>query len=73
MNVDPAKIKKILFLWIGFRIVTLKYRPDDNEILFNLGKISNGNLILALDDPEYWLNIDMKELPYYKDNELKRI
>ena len=60
MNVEPVKIKKILFLFIGFRIVTLKYRPDDNDILFNLGKISNGNIIIALNDPEYRLNIDTK-------------
>ena len=59
-NVEPAKIKKILFIFIGFRILTLQYRPDDNEILFNLGKIFNGNIILALDDLEYWLNIHTK-------------
>ena len=59
-NVEPVKIEKILFLLIGFRIITLKYRPYDNEILFNLGKSSNDNLILALNDPEYWLNIDTK-------------
>ena len=59
-NVEPAKIKKILFIFIGFRILTLQYRPDDNEILFNLGKIFNGNIILALNDLEYWLNIHTK-------------
>ena len=59
-NVDPAKINNILFLFIGFHIVTLKYCPDDNEILFNLGKSYNGNIILASNDQEYWLNIDMK-------------
>ena len=59
-NIEPVKIKKIMFLLIGLRIVTLKYHPDDNEILFNLGNSSNGNLILALNDPEYWLNIDTK-------------
>ena len=60
MDLDPAKIKTILFPLIGFRIITLKYRPDDNGILFNLGKSSNDNIILALNDPEYWLNIDTK-------------
>ena len=37
-NVEPVKIKKILFLLFVFRIITIKYRPDDNDILFNLGK-----------------------------------
>ena len=50
-NVEPVKIKKILFLLIGFRILTLKYRPDDNEIIFNLGNSSNGSIILSLNDP----------------------
>ena len=59
-NVELVKIKKILFLLIGFRIETLKCRPDENEILFNLGKSSNGNIILAYNDPEYWLNTDTK-------------
>ena len=40
-DVDTVKIKKILFLLIGFRVITIKYRPDDNEILFNLGNCSN--------------------------------
>ena len=59
-NLEPVKINKILFLLIGLCIVTLKYRPDDNEILFKLCKSSNGNIILALNYPEYWLNIDTK-------------
>ena len=59
-DVDPVKIKNMLFLLIGLLIVTLKYRLDDNEILFNLGKSYNVNLILALNDPKYWLNIDNK-------------
>ena len=59
-NVEPVKIKKILFQSIGLRIITLEYHLDYNENLFNFGKSSNGNLILALNDPEYWLNIDTK-------------
>ena len=59
-NLEPVNIKKIIFLLIGFRIITLKYRPGENEILFNLGKSSNGNIIIALNDPKYWLNINTK-------------
>ena len=59
-NLEPVNIKKILFLLIVFRIITLKYRPEENEILFNLGKSSNDNIIIALNDPKYWLNINTK-------------
>ena len=59
-NIEPLKINKILFLLIGFLVITLKYRPYDNEILFNFGRSLNRNLILALNDPGYWLNIDTK-------------
>ena len=65
---EPVKIKKVLFLPIGLNNLTLKYCLSDNKILFNLGKSYNGNLILALNDPAHWKNIDTNN--QYINNEL---
>ena len=53
-DIEPVKIKKVLFMLVAHGILKLRYDNETNNIQFSLVKSSQNSSILAIQDDSYW-------------------
>ena len=59
-KIAPDTIKKMLFLLLAADILTLQYDVEEKKAVFCLARTSPGSSIFAINENEFWNNIELK-------------